>query len=106
MGRARGGGRRSDHRRHQEWRCGSVHASPNRHLALADTNPPAEKPDPAAPAESPGETAELLDDFLIALLDLPGDAWSDIAVALSDELYDRIDRYLEALLSKRRALRA
>jgi hypothetical protein len=39
------------------------------------------------------------DDFLVALLDLPGEAWSDLAVALPDEIYDRIDQYLEARLS-------
>jgi hypothetical protein len=50
---------------------------------------------PVAPAESPDEVAELLDDFLIALLDLPGDAWPDLVVALPDELFDRVDRYLE-----------
>jgi hypothetical protein len=41
----------------------------------------------------------LLDDFLIALLDSPGDTWPDIAAALPEELFDRIDRYLEARLS-------
>jgi len=41
----------------------------------------------------------LLDDFLIALLDLPGDTWPDLAAALPNELFDRIDRYLEARLS-------
>jgi hypothetical protein len=51
------------------------------------------------PSERPDEAVELLDDFLIALLDLPGDAWPDIAVALPDELYGRIDHYLEARLS-------
>lgn len=56
---------------------------------------PVEKPVPVAPAECPDEAAELLDDFLIALLDLPGDAWSDIAVAIPDELYDRIVRWFE-----------
>ena len=60
---------------------------------------PAEKPAPGVPAESPDEAAELLDDFLIALLELPGDAWPDLAAALPDELFDRIDRHLEACLS-------
>ena len=57
-------------------------------------------PTPVAPAERPDEAAELLDDFLIALLELPGELWSDIALALPDELYDRIDRYLNARLSE------
>jgi hypothetical protein len=51
-------------------------------------------PPHVAPAERPDEAAELLDDFLIALLELPGDAWPDLAAALPDELYDRIDRWL------------
>jgi hypothetical protein len=59
---------------------------------------PADKPAPVAPAERPGEGDELLADLLIALLNLPGDAWPDLAAALPDELFDRIDRYLDALL--------
>jgi hypothetical protein len=59
-----------------------------------------QKPGPVALAEHSDETAELLDDFLIALLDLPGDGWSGIAVALPDEIYDRIGRYLEERLSE------
>jgi hypothetical protein len=61
--------------------------------------PEAQKLASVAPAESADETAELLDDFLIALLELPGDAWPDLAAALPDEIYDRIDEYLEARLS-------
>ena len=38
---------------------------------------------------------------LIALLDLPGDAWPDIiAAALPDEIFDQIDRYLEKWLAE------
>jgi hypothetical protein len=59
----------------------------------------APKPVLVASAERPDEPAELLDEFLIALLGLPGDAWPDLAVTLPDELYDRIDRWLEARLS-------
>jgi hypothetical protein len=55
----------------------------------------APKPAPVAPAESPDEAAELLDDFLLALLDLPGDAWPDLAAALPDEVFGRIDRWME-----------
>jgi hypothetical protein len=52
---------------------------------------PARKPVPVAPAESPDEGAELLCDLVIALLDLPDDAWP----ALPDELRDRLERYFE-----------
>ena len=54
----------------------------------------------AAPAERPDEAAELLDDFLTALLDLPGDAWPDIAAALPDEVFDRIGRWMESWLAQ------
>jgi hypothetical protein len=70
------------------------------HLAHGEPGgrPEPQKPAPVAPAESPDEAGDLLDDFLIALLDLPGDAWPDLAAALPDDLYDRIDRYLKACL--------
>jgi hypothetical protein len=54
-----------------------------------------EQPASVAPAESPGEAADLLDDLLIALLDLPGNAWPDLAVALPDEVFNRVDRWME-----------
>ena len=60
---------------------------------------PAERPAPAASAKSPDDTEELLGDLLIGLLELPGDAWSDITLALPDALFDRIDKYLDAHLS-------
>jgi len=60
---------------------------------------PAQKAAPVPPAAGPDGANELLDDFLIALLDSPGDTWPDLAAALPDELFDRIDRYLEARLS-------
>ena len=60
---------------------------------------PAQKAAPVPPAAGPDGANELLDDFLIALLDSPGDTWPDIAAALPEELFDRIDRYLEARLS-------
>jgi hypothetical protein len=53
------------------------------------------------PAERSDEAGELLDDFMIALLDLPGWSdpeswlWNDVAAALPDELFDRIDRWME-----------
>jgi hypothetical protein len=60
---------------------------------------PAEKPALMALAGSADEAGELLDEFLIALLEMPDDAWSDLVAALPDQLYDRIDRYLETRLS-------
>jgi hypothetical protein len=59
-----------------------------------------QKPAPVASAEGADEAVELLDDFLVALLELPGDTWPDLTAALPDELFDRIDRYLEAWLSE------
>ena len=60
----------------------------------------AQKPAPGSQAARPDDTSELLDDFLLALFDLPGDAWPDLAAALPDELYDRIDRYIEKRLGE------
>jgi hypothetical protein len=37
---------------------------------------------------------------LVALLELPGDGWPDLVAALPNEIYSRIDRYLETLLSE------
>jgi hypothetical protein len=62
--------------------------------------PEAQDAAPAASADSAEEAAELLDDLLMAVFDLPGDTWPDLAAALPDELFDRIDRYLEAWLSE------
>jgi hypothetical protein len=53
----------------------------------------------AAPTESPDESVELLNDLLGTLLVDLADVWDDLAAALPDELYQRIDRYLEVLLS-------
>jgi len=60
----------------------------------------AQKPAPGSQAARPDDTSELLDDFLLALFDLPGDAWPDLAAALPDELYDRIDQYIERCLQE------
>jgi len=49
------------------------------------------------------EPTELLDDLLMTLLLLPGDTWSDIALALPDKLFDRIDRWLAGLLDDSQA---
>ena len=48
-----------------------------------------------APAESADDASDLLHDFLTVLLDLPGDTWPDLAVALPNEVFDRIDRWME-----------
>jgi hypothetical protein len=61
------------------------------------------EPGPLVQVTSPEEAADLLDNFLIALLDLSGDewdAWMDVAAALPDELYDRIDHYIERCLQE------
>jgi hypothetical protein len=42
-----------------------------------------------APAGGIDEVAELLDDVLVALLDLPGGGWPHLAVVLPDELFER-----------------
>src|SRR5215472_16926237 len=61
---------------------------------------PAEKPVPGAPADSPDDAAELLNDLLHTLLvDLPA-AWSDLIDAIPEGLFDRLDRYLDTLLSE------
>jgi hypothetical protein len=66
----------------------------------------AQKPATLAPTERPDEAAELLDDLLIALLDLPNWSdsalalWTDVAAALPDELFARLDRYLQGRLSE------
>lgn len=58
-----------------------------------------EKAAAIAPAEGLEEAAELLDDLLVTLLaDLP-DAWCDLADALPDELLNRLDYYVDILLS-------
>jgi hypothetical protein len=71
-------------------------AAATRALLRGAISPASEAEEPAhiAPAKPLDEAAELLKDFLIALIGLPGDAWPDIAIALPDEVYDRIDRYL------------
>jgi hypothetical protein len=62
--------------------------------------PQAQKPALAVSAERLEEAAELLDDLLLGLFDLPGEAWPDLAAALPDELYDRIDQYIEKCLQE------
>jgi hypothetical protein len=61
--------------------------------------PEPEKSAPVPPAESPDEAADLLDDFLIALLELLGETWPDLIGALPDEVFERLDYYLDTLLS-------
>ena len=50
-------------------------------------------------AELSGEIGQLLDDLLLTLLDLPGDGWPDLAAALPEELFRRVDRYMKARLA-------
>jgi len=101
VGRESGCRRDAEPRSDPEWLCGSVHGSSRRQSAHKIY--PAEKPAPVAPPESPGEfadeAADLLDGLLLALLDLPGDVWPDLAAALPEEVFDRIDRYMEARLT-------
>jgi len=56
------------------------------------------------PPAAPGEAEELLGDLLRALLDLPSlsnaddprdSRWGDIAAKLPDELFERLDRWME-----------
>ena len=71
---------------------------------LPGGNSPAPVDEPQKPlvslAQGSDEAADLLDDLLIALLDLPGDGWSDIMLAVPDEIFDRCERYLETWLSE------
>jgi len=48
-----------------------------------------------APAESPEEAEDLLDDLLVVLFGLPADAWSTHAAAVPGELAERPSRYLD-----------
>jgi hypothetical protein len=58
-----------------------------------------QKPGATAPGEQNEEAAELFNELLCTLLDLP-DTWSVLTGALPDDLFDRIDRYLDILLSE------
>ena len=101
-GRATLGGR-GDRRRHVDPRCAPERRCHNARVASRGrlARPGAEPQKPlVASAERPDEAADLLDDFLIALLDLPGDAWPDIAAALPDEVFDRIGRWMESWLAQ------
>ena len=84
-----------------------LHADPAACTLLTRAISPAPVPDaePGPPVQvtSPEEAADLLDELLITLLDLSGDewdAWMDVAAALPDELYDRIDQYIERRLQE------
>ena len=70
---------------------------------LAPETDPVDAPLPVPPA-APGEAEELLGDLLRALLDLPSlsnaddpkdSRWGDIAAKLPDELFERLDRWME-----------
>ena len=54
------------------------------------------KPAPVAPAASSDDAAELLDDLLITLLELPGDGWFRVVDMLPTELVDKICDRIEA----------
>ena len=56
----------------------------------------AREPAPVALTERDHEAEDLLGGLLVALLDLLGDGWADLVAGLPDELYDRIDRWMEA----------
>jgi hypothetical protein len=59
-----------------------------------------QKPSPVAPAERYSEAEELLDDLLCALFtEIPDNLWYNLAAALPNELFDRIDQHFEAHLS-------
>jgi len=62
----------------------------------ADNSRPTSKP--AGTDEGPEAVAELFDDFLVFAL-AESDLWDVIASALPEELFDRIDRHVEALLA-------
>jgi hypothetical protein len=81
--------------RASERRCRNARVASRGYLARAGSPPEPQKPTLLVPAERPGEAEDLLDELLIALLDLPGDAWPDIAAALPDEVFDRVDRWME-----------
>jgi hypothetical protein len=94
---SRGGRRRNaDPGRASKRRWHNARVAPRGHLARGGIR--RREPQDAAPAasaDSAEDVAELLDDFLIGLLELPGDTWPDLAAALPDELFDRIDRWME-----------
>jgi hypothetical protein len=47
------------------------------------------------PSERPDDAAGLLDDLMIALLDLPGEEWFDLADRLPGALVERVCDYIE-----------
>jgi hypothetical protein len=53
-----------------------------------------EDPAPVAPAQRPGEAAELLADLVGVLFGLRGDAWAAVEAAVPVELQERINRCL------------
>jgi hypothetical protein len=61
--------------------------------------PEPQKRTPVAPAERPGEAAELL----YALLAVQSEGWHALAAAMSQELFDRLKRWHAARLARHRA---
>jgi len=76
-----------------EARAEQVNRRPPDH---ADDSRPTSKP--AGTDEGAQAVAELFDDFLVFAL-AESDLWDVIAPALPEELFDRIDRHIEALLA-------
>jgi hypothetical protein len=54
--------------------------------------PEPQKPAPVAPAEHPGEAADLLS----ALLAVQSEGWHPLAAAMSEELFNRLKHWLAA----------
>jgi hypothetical protein len=79
--------------REPEARAEEVNRQPPDH---ADDSRPTSKP--AGTDEGAEAVAELLDDFLVFAL-AESDLWDVIAPVLPEELFDRIDRHIEALLA-------
>jgi hypothetical protein len=98
-GRAPLGGR-GDRYRNADHRCAAKRLRRNARVGagsrLARVGTEAREPVPVALTERYDEAKEPLDELLIALLvELP-DIWDDLAAALPDEIYDRVDRWMEA----------
>ena len=81
-------------RREPEALAEEVNRQPPDH---ADDSHPTSKP--AGRDEGAEAVAELFDDFLVFAL-AESDLWDVIAPALPEELFDRIDRHIEALLAE------
>jgi len=74
-------------------------AAATRALLSGGISPPQiredEKPSPAS-SESSEEAAELLDDLLLVICQMPDEAWSAVVSRLPDELSERLGNRIEA----------